>query len=431
MSAKAGRQRRQRAALAVAVSMMCTFQPAWGNLCNGLVTDKLNHPLSVSGVSKPAVGQVFVDPQFGTRIRRVTDAAAIGKTYVKTMYSTQPAWNVDESLLLLLSTGYRHVLYDGRTYEFIRDISGEISPSDGEQVLWDNDDPQVIYYANRVDRRFYKYNLVTRVRTMLRDFNGSPASCTQDLTMGSDPMFGSWTGGKTGLTCGTRNWVYDFRNDIVHTVVNQQTQDNNPQTAYIVAPSGNKVFLSYMNSQAQVRNLEGQLLRTIPNLVPHEHASLGKYANGHDAFFGVQFSTYEGSVVGADLDTGEVRVHVGPANGWPYPPSGTHLSALATRNPGWVVVSSVGQRQNGLLGQRVLENELYLANVDTGVVCRIGHHRSAAGQGSNGYFAEPHPVLSPSGTRIAFSSDWFDTGGAETYVVELSAYDRIFFGGFQ
>ncbi|UXI68929.1 hypothetical protein [Tahibacter amnicola] len=431
MSAKAGRSWRQCATVAVCFSGAGLSAPSHANLCEGLVTDKLNHPLSVAAVSKPAARQSFTDPQFGTRIRRVTDAAAIGKTYVKTMYSTQPAWNADESLLLLLSTGYQHVLYDGRTYQFIRNISSEISPSDGEQVLWDNDDPQVIYYANRVDRRFYRYNVVTRARTMLRDFNAPPASCTQDLTMGSDPMFGAWVGGKTGLTCGTKNWVYDFRNDVVHAVVNQVTQNNNPQTAYIVAPSGDKVFLSYLNNQAQVRSLEGQVVRTIANLVPHEHASLGKYANGHDAFFGVQFGTYEGSVVGADLDTGQVRVHVGPSNGWPYPPSGTHVSALATKNPGWVVVSSVGQLQNGLLGQSVLENELYLANVDTGVVCRIGHHRSAAGQGSNGYFSEPHPVLSPSGTRVAFNSDWFNSGGAETYVVELPAYDRIFASGFQ
>jgi hypothetical protein len=116
------------------------------DLCAGLVTDKVNRPMSQTAVIKPAVGQSFVDPDFGTTIRRVSDASAIGKTYVKTMYSTQPAWNADESLLLLLGSGYEHLLYNGKTYQFIRNISNEINPSDGEQVMWDNTNPQVLYY---------------------------------------------------------------------------------------------------------------------------------------------------------------------------------------------------------------------------------------------------------------------------------------------
>ncbi len=396
--------------------------PKSANLCDTLVTDKTNRPLSQAAVDKPAAGQSFVDPQFGTTIRRVSDAKAIGKSYVKTMYSTQPAWNADESLLLLLSSGYEHVLYDGKTYQFIRNISNEINPSDGEEVMWDNDDPQVLYYAERAAREFYKYNVVTKLKTRLHDFKTAPALCTDDLTLGSDPMFGSWTGGKTGLTCGTKNWVYDYRSDTVYNVVNERTQANNPQTAYIVAPSGQRVFLSYLDNEAQVRDLDGKLLRKIPGIVSQEHASLGRYANGDDAFFGVQFDANPGLIVGADLNTGQVKVHVGPATGWPYPPTGSHVSALSTSNPGWVVASSVGQLQAGKLGQSVLENELVLTNVDSGATCRIGHHRSAAGEGPNGYFAEPHPVISPTGTRVMFSSDWFGTGGADAYVVELPAY---------
>jgi hypothetical protein len=233
-------------------------------------------------------------------------------------------------------------------------------------------------------------------------------------------MYGSWDGTKVGLTCQQKNWVYDFSKDIVYAVRDEQTDVNNPQTAYIVAPSGDKVFLSFGGTSAQVRDLNGNVLRTIAGLTPHEHASLGKYVRtGHDAFFGVQFDYYEGLIVGADLDTGAVEVVVGPDTGWPYPPSGTHVSALTIENPQWIVASAVGQAP---LGQSVLENEIVLANPDSGAVCRVGHHRSAAGEGPNGYFAEPHPVPSPSGTRIAFSSDWFGTDGADVYVIELPSY---------
>lgn len=410
--------------MSAAQTAVATFQQqvASADLCEGLVTDKANHPLVQAATSKPAAGQSFVDPNFRTTIRRVTDYSAIGKTYVKTMYSTQPAWSKDEKWLLLLASGYEHVLYDGKTYAFIRNISNEINPSDGEQVLWSQSNPDELFYADRTTREFFKYNVASKVRTRLHDFKTAPTSCTDDLTMGSDPMYGSWDGTKIGLTCAQKNWVYDMATDRVYTVVNQRTQDNNPQTAYVVAPSGTKVFLSYLENTFQVRDLDGNVLRTVANVTPHEHASLGKYANGDDAFFGVQFDAVEGSIVGVNLNTGAVKVHVGPSTGWPYPPSDTHVSALSIANPGWVVVSSVGGLTGGKLGQSVLANELVYTNVDTGSTCRIGHHRTAADEGPNGYFAEPHPVPSPSGTRVAFSSDWFGTGGAEVYVVELPSY---------
>ncbi len=36
-----------------------------------------------------------------------------------------------------------------------------------------------------------------------------------------------------------------------------------------------------------------------------------------------------------------------------------------------------------------------------------------------GYFGEPHPVISPSGTLVIFSSDWYDSGSVDTYVIDL------------
>jgi hypothetical protein len=107
---------------------------------------------------------------------------------------------------------------------------------------------------------------------------------------------------------------------------------------------------------------------------------------------------------------------IGLATGYPYAPSGTQVSAVAHRRPGWVGVSVVGDPR----GQRLLDGELLLANVDTGTACRVGHHRSWAGEGRWGYWAEPHVVLSPTGTRLLFGSDWGNGGTVDTYVVELN-----------
>jgi hypothetical protein len=125
--------------------------------------------------------------------------------------------------------------------------------------------------------------------------------------------------------------------------------------------------------------------------------------------------------VNIDLWTGVKKVIVGPATGYPYPPSSTHLSSISKGNPGWVAVSIVGDPA----GQGLLDQELLLANTDTGAVCRIGHNRTYAGvvDGAKwGYWSEPHNVLSPSGTRVLFGSDWGNGSSVDTYVVELPGY---------
>jgi hypothetical protein len=82
--------------------------------------------------------------------------------------------------------------------------------------------------------------------------------------------------------------------------------------------------------------------------------------------------------------------------------------------PGWVAVDVIGDSSTQLLGRSVL-----VANIDTGKMCYVAHHHSTSGD----YWAEPHVVMSPSGTRVLFGSDWGGNGTqVDTYVVELPSY---------
>jgi Tol biopolymer transport system component len=84
-------------------------------------------------------------------------------------------------------------------------------------------------------------------------------------------------------------------------------------------------------------------------------------------------------------------------------------------------VSIVG----ALSGKTTLNQELLLANANTGgKVCRVAHHRSWGSAGPRGYWAEPHPVISPSGSRILFGSDWGGGTSVDAYVVELPSFVR-------
>jgi hypothetical protein len=390
------------------------------DLCRGLVRDKDARP--VAPLAAPPAGGVVVDPQFHTRIRRITAVPpSEGENAIaKPMYATIQAWNADESRLILWRRGAGHLLFDGRTYQLLRRLE-LVSPSDIEQVLWDPVDPDLLYYPSKYNAtpNLMRYRVSTNRSEILARLWFCPVDWGKSLSLGSDPMYLSWGPGPRvlGLMCGDEKFLYDVTTG---RLVSRATitSKNAPQPA----PSGE---LFYLDGRVYDRAL--RMLRTLALANPWEHASLGRSERtGHDVLNTVVFdhlpggtsAREAGTLVSVDLTTGEKRVIVGQATGYPYPPSGTHISSVAHKRPGWVAVSVVGDPR----APAVLHNELLLANVDTGAVCRVAHHRSHAGEGRWGYWAEPHVVISPTGTRLLFGSDWGNGPAVDTYVAELPAY---------
>lgn len=382
----------------------------------------------MTALTKPAAGQSYQDPQFATSIRRISNAAAGNWAVVMPMYSTVQAWNADESYMILYHTGGSagggHHLYNGKTYTHIKEL--DINPADIEQVYWDTTNPKVLYYAEATSHKLRKFNVDTDTHltaSVLHDFSTAPTSCSssEDLSGGSDPMYVSWNSKNIGFKCGSKVFSYNIATNSVGTVVSVAAGGNGPQAS----PSGSLFFLNNNGAQANVRDVNMNLLRNLP-LSPDEHASMGT-VNGQDTFFSVQFGgTATGTLVSTNMADGTSRVIIGESTGYPYPPSGTHVSAISYGNPGWVAVSVVGDAVAGKMGQTLLTSEIVLANANSGgSVCRVAHHRSCASSGACGtigYFAEPHPVISPSGTRILYGSDWDGGSSVDSYVVELPAY---------
>lgn len=373
------------------------------NLCAGLVTDKVAHPMAA--LAKPAVMTSYRDSAFGTTIRRITD---VGSGIIKPLYSPTQAWNADESYLLLYQVEHGHRLYDGKTYAFIRDVA--ISPPDIEQVYWDTSDPDILYYIDGI--QLVRYHVAADQKENYRTLT----TCRNQAAADSHAWI-SWDSRFLGLQCdGTGpSFIYDIG---AGTVTGSSTA--NPERG---APSmGASGALARWDIEVVDDTLK--TVRTIDVPVV-EHSSLGRLANGHDTYDAVVFDqgprgSGVGTLVTHDMTDGTARVIVGPDTGYPYPPTGTHVSAVVYENPGWVFVSVVGD----ISGKGVLDQELLLANTNAGVevVCRIGHHRSQGKEGPNGYWAEPHVTGSPTGTRAVFASDWSGGATVDTYVVELPSY---------
>jgi hypothetical protein len=373
------------------------------DLCEGLVTDAAPRPMTP--LAKPAVGVAVTDPEFGTTLRRITDVGGTGA--IKPMYSTVQCWNADESLLVLYEVGHGHRLYDGHTYQYLRDLP--LAPPDLEQLYWHHADPRILYLIE--GNALIRYDVLADAKETVRTL-----PCSGQVRANSHGFF-SFDSNTLALKCDPSAQAFIHRIDSGQSTGMADSPDEPPS----LAPSGE---LAYWGGWVLDADLVG--VRQLDLANAYDHASLGRYRDGRDAYDVVAFDegplgSPVGSLVSFDITTGAARVLVGPDTGYPYPPSGTHLSAVATANPGWVFVSVVGDPS----GQGVLDSEIFVADTDPsggGAACRVAHHRSFGSDGPQGYWAEPHVSASPSGTRALFGSDWGGGATVDAYVVELPSY---------
>ena len=397
------------------------------DLCAGLVADRDDHPMGRP--PKPKLGESFVDPQFKTRVTRITDVEAeTGKLGVrKPMYSTVPAWNADESLLILYQTagysksglGSMHLLYDGRTYKFLRQL--DIRPADLEHVYWDPTDPDILYYPSNYDSKgklspqLIRYHVSSATKEVVQTFEPCPPG-NGKFDFGH-PKYMAWNSELVGLRCNGKypngmTMAYNLRTGTPGTWL-----PYDDAAGVQIAPSGRRAMrgpfvVDPSNQLAPVRRLKSRW---------NEHATLAPLAGGGDALVSSQFDVKPfGNLVVENLATGAVSVVIGPDKGHGYPRTGSHVSAVALRNPGWVAVSMVGKHE----GEKYLDQEIALANIDKGTFCRVAHHHSMGRDSPQKYWAEPHVTISPSGTRMLFASDWHGSASVDTYVVELPSRSR-------
>jgi hypothetical protein len=379
------------------------------------VNDMANHPMQPK--PKPAYLDTIIDPSFGTTIRRITDAGA--GNVIKPMYSTVQAWNADESLMIVYnqSTG-NHELLNGMTYEFIRNL--DFRPSDIEDIFWDFDDPDILYYLNASTDNFIRYHVSTQSKDTIVNLN-TLVGCTGAIVLGNDVQMMSWDSDVIGFRCGNDN-AYSYR--ISNGNLTTFDISNVNWVAPSAAPSGNLFY-----HRTNVYNSSGTLLFEL-NEANTEHSCIGRLPNGNDAHFAVAFEQGPqggcmGNIVAHDLTTGECFPLISQSQGYPYPKSGTHISAVSHKNKdgGWLAASMMGFAQDG---QTLLDQELVIAKAEEEniQVCRIGHHRSDEDEFD--YWGEPHACISPTGTRVLFGSDWSGSEDGESidcYVVELPSFN--------
>ncbi len=413
--------------------------------CEGYVSH--TESLTIPSIPKPGYLSSYNDPVFESRVIRITDSG-FGEVN-KPVYSTMQAWNADESLLLLYRAGANspgHKLHDGHTYEFIRNL--DVSPPDIEEIFWSRLDPDIFFYISKKSNdfgSFNQFNVSSNTSTQLADFGDY---CGLGLpNAGNDVQMHAVNDDVFGFICdnddGTQLMLSYKRstNSIDAAPIGEGTLWND-WSAPVPAPSGTR----YWHQGYVVDNGLQQIVHQLDMANPLEHSSIGMSATGEDAYYQVAFNRspdgcdgdlYEGvgHLVEHDLATGGCRNIISQENGYPYTTSSTHISAQAYLQPERIALSSIGKAsQNHFLADQtpapVLFSEIYVAQTTPGdtKVCRLAHHRSLGKAAVNGgyasYFGEPHATISPSGTRVIFGSDWYDSGSVDSYVIELPDYTK-------
>ncbi|WP_155854950.1 hypothetical protein [Cellulophaga baltica] len=378
-----------------------------------IANDLEPHPMQ--DIAKPEYLKTIIDPSFGTTIRRISNAGDAG--IIKPMYSTIQAWNADETRMILYDqTNGVHQLLDGMTYEFIRNLD-DVRPDDVEQLFWDFNDTDILYYLDVSTDDFIKYSISSLTREILvnlKDISG----CDGSISMGNDVQMMSWDSDVIGFRC-DNSTTYSYRFSTRE--LTPFNLDDVNYAAVMPAPSGT-LFYHNVSSYDANGNFVARLNKSKP-----EHSCLGQMTDGTDTDYSVSFDGgpnggCQGNIIAFDLNTGNCTPVISESLGYAYPKTGTHISAVAHKNPGWIAASMIGFQGDG---QALLDQELVIARVAPGSVdvYRIGHHR--ADEEEFDYWGEPHAVISPTGTRVLFGSDWSgseDGKSVESYVVELPSF---------
>ncbi len=233
------------------------------------------HPMQ--DIAKPDYLETIVDPSFGTLVRRISNAGSGG--VIKPMYSTIQAWNADESRMILYDqTNGVHKLLDGMSYGFIRNLD-DVRPDDLEQLFWDFNDPDILYYLDSVTDEFIKYSVSSGNKEVLVNLK-ELTNCTGSISMGNDVQMMSWDSDVIGFRCdNSETYSYRFSTE---ELVTFNIGDVN-YTAAMPAPSGS-LFYHNVSSYDADGNFKARLNKSKP-----EHSCLGKMVDGTDTDFSVSF----------------------------------------------------------------------------------------------------------------------------------------------
>jgi Big-like domain-containing protein len=364
----------------------------------------------------PGVGQTYVDPVFGSTVRRLTNA--IGQPPGSDIYGKNGFWNADGTLMFH-NDGSSKTIINTTTGAVVRsDVPGNFDGS------FAPDDPDTWYYFSGASLR--KYSVATGTTSLVKTF-----SATLGALGGSVDWVDS-TGRYMVLNIGGQARVWDKQSDVLYAgPVPGNAGDGwvgiSPDAKYVVAAIDDKRSFA-INHATRTVNTTGVMFWSLCG----GHGDLLSATDGKTYF--VTFECYEEAAIYAvDVSLPQTETEAGRAQ-----QRATNRKLMETEwvDDGHIAAAARGMFQDwafisiesnddpftgGVSGWRPYKQEIVMANVLTGELRRLAHHRSRGILGS--YFYQPRVSVSWDGTRVGWASNFGYAGPdyGDIYAIELGA----------
>ncbi|MDF1781891.1 MAG: hypothetical protein P1U67_11380 [Alcanivoracaceae bacterium] len=369
--------------------------------------------VDITDVKKPALHESIRDPDFGSKITRVTDISQVkGVERLRHYYAKRNPFNADESRAVFVSSDGYNWVFDTITWEPVRYLP--LGSSDAE-VHWHPTDKDKIFLVDfgseyNISRMFW-LDAKTGKKELLLDMEkfgfiaasgmmeGNP---DKDMTVYA--VAGNTKNKKTEIA------LVDLNE---RKIISRKEVDPRWVNDWIsVSPSG-KFVVTMGEGFSRVFDRDLKLLHTLPE-GSYGHGDLCLTPSGREAlvFDGADLQLNgDRNINIAWLDSG--KLEIGTRIGWGATP---HVSCRNFDFPGWALISTQGS-DSWSERYKNMNFEIFWLKLDgSGEIRRVAHHHSSRKKG--GYFAEQHAVTNRDGTKILFSSNW-NGEQVDEYLIEL------------
>ena len=381
----------------------------------------LELPPSYDTFQPPAVGGSYVDPVFGSTIKRISNALATPDAdhggylpWITNEYSTMSPFNSDNSKILLVHQSY-FGLYDG-SGAYLRDLPMEISAS--SEPRWSRADNHTIYYVH--GDQFKTYDISSGAMKIVHTFSEYSAISgmgESDISFDGDHFVFAGDGRYVfvyRIGTDTKSPVFDTGGKALDSIY--ITPNNNVILSWIesgtVRYTGQELFDANMNFLRQVGRADG-----------HKDVTLD--TNGDEVL--VWTNSNDPQPI---CNNGIVKIRLADGQqtclatfDWSL---AVHISA--PDNSGFVYVETYSpSNPNPPSGWVAYTNELLQIKLDGSQVLRLAHHRSRPYQ-TDTYNWQPKMSTSRDGSRVVYGSD-YDLQTLDGYADQYSDVYLMVVGG--
>jgi len=393
-----------------------------------------NHDtLFMPKIDKPEVGEIFIDPVFGTPIQRLTNAKSSGWPGCVPQYSKRQAWNADDSRMILTVDGGYFGLFDGNNYSYIKQVGVS-----GEDIFWHPTDPDKIIFWN--ENSLLSYSVSNDETFIIHEFPDYEWGNTRgEGNLSNDGRYYAFVGqlynNETGEVTMKDIVIYDFQTNSVINKTPLPKDLNNFDWASI-SSLGNYVVIDYADQETgryhgvEVYDRDMNFIWQKP--LGYGHSDLGIDSNGDEVLIMDIYDPNENTTLIQKYRLSDGQETLLLKGNY----IDGHISCRNQQPQGWCLISSFDPpdrlKVNGKTWEP-FENEVYWLKMDgSGEVKRIVHHHSrrfstkTPDPDNSNYWAEPHATVNKKGTKVIWGSNWemnmSKDWSVDTYLADVSGF---------